>query len=97
MARTPTRILVAGLVAAAAGLAGPPRAVAGLAGGDSAAAAARERSVEVRVIEHDGFRWASAGIGALAALGLTLVAAGTAVALRGGSQARNRQTQGDPR
>lgn len=37
------------------------------------------RAVEVRVIEHDEFRWADAAIGALAGFGLAAICAGVLV------------------
>jgi hypothetical protein len=95
VARTDRRFVTAALVATAAGLAVPHPAGAGSASGDGGAAAAHERSIEVRVVERDGFRWADAGIGALATVGLVLAAAGTTVALRGAPRTRNRQTRGD--
>jgi hypothetical protein len=56
--------------------------------------AAHERPAEVRVIEQDGFSWADAGIGALAALGLGLAVTGAGVAIRGGSRTRNQWQRG---
>ena len=38
------------------------------------------RAVEVRVIEHDEFRWGDAAIGALAGFGLAALCAGVIVA-----------------
>lgn len=38
------------------------------------------RAVEVRVIEHDEFRWGDAGIGAVAGAGLVALCAGLFVA-----------------
>ena len=41
---------------------------------------AETRAVEVRVIEHDEFRWGDAAIGALAGFGLAVLCAGVIVA-----------------
>ena len=90
MAWTSLRIGTAALAAAAA--VGP--ATEASFARDVRAAAVHERTVEVRVVEHDRFRWADAGVGALAAVGLTLAAAGTAVALRGGRGARSQPSRG---
>ena len=55
----------------------------------------RDRPVEVTVVEDDGFRWTDAGIGALAAVGITWVAVGARIALRGGATGPRHQTGGD--
>lgn len=52
--------------------------------GDRGHLPATARSAQVTVVERDGFDWADAGIGALAALGGVFVVAGLAVARYGG-------------
>jgi hypothetical protein len=54
-----------------------------------------DRPVEVTVVEDDGFRWTDAGIGALAAVGVTSVAVGARIALRRGATGARDRTGGD--